>query len=495
VTVRRALLLTTADRYFSMIVNFLMIAVASRLFTPAEFGVSVIGVAIIGLAVAARDLVPPNYLIQKRDMTTDDVRAAFSLMMLVTLPIATGLALAAPSIERAYAQPGLAPYLLLIAAMLTIEPFQTTIQGVLRREMKFGRVALMNITNVTVNALVLVALALAGASFEAFGWALLAASVATNLVAFACRPEPGFFAPTRRGWRDVLRFGGYNVSAALLYRTYESIPFLLFARILPLHAVGLLQRMWATVQLPDKFFLSGVMSVALPHFSRLSRDGQDLKQIYLRAVELITALQWPALAMLAVLAHPIVAVLLGDQWTAAVPLIQIAAIAWMFSFSNELNFPILVVHDAMRENLMRAAIIWPVSGAALVAAATHGAMAVACALLIVIPFQAIVSVLFVKPKIGVRLTEVVAATARSALVTLAAIAGPCVWALARGDWAFTIPEALVCGAMAAIGWLAAIWLTRHPLRGEIVRAAGLARARLAPPRANPAGANMSAADE
>src|SRR5690242_15236490 len=53
--VRRALLLSTADRYFTFASNFAVAAAVSRILTPAEIGVSVVGMAILGIALSVRE--------------------------------------------------------------------------------------------------------------------------------------------------------------------------------------------------------------------------------------------------------------------------------------------------------------------------------------------------------------------------------------------------------------------------------------------------------
>ena len=73
------------------------------------------------------------------------------------------------------------------------------------------------------------------------------------------------------------------------------------------------------------------------------RQGNDLKRAYLQALSHITVVHWPALLLLAVLAQPIVMVLMGQQWTQIVPLVQIISIACLFWFPMVLTPAILAV--------------------------------------------------------------------------------------------------------------------------------------------------------
>ena len=116
--VKRALLLSTGERYFALASNFIVTAIVSRLLTPSEIGVSVIGMAIVGLAMAGREFASPNFLIQRRDLDREHVRQAFTVMLVLVSAIAAALALLAPLAAAAYDDPRLIPYLRVISAAL-----------------------------------------------------------------------------------------------------------------------------------------------------------------------------------------------------------------------------------------------------------------------------------------------------------------------------------------------------------------------------------------
>lgn len=455
-----------------MALNFVAMAIAARLLTPAEFGVSVLGGGILAIAVAIREFAPRTYLIQRHELSTDDVRTALTLVMLISLPLFLGVALGAEAIEGLYDVPGVAGFLLLIACILLVEPIWQTIVALLQREMAFGKVAITNACKVATEAGVLVGCAYFGLGYLSFAIAWLAGAVIALCTVLLLRPDFGIFRPRLSGWREVARFGGYAGGAAVLHQLYQTVPFLVFTRTMPLFAVGLLNRTVSIVELPDKTFLAGVVSVVMPAYAELARRGEDLKSAYLRAIENITAVQWPALVMVAVLAHPIVGLLLGDQWTAAVPLIQIIALGRLFSFTAQLNYPVLVVTGAIRENLIRAAIIWPISAVILITAGFFGPTAVALAFFVVVPFQAVVTINAVRRRIDLGVSEIIGTLPKSAGATLAAAAPAAIWATAQGwDWEFNAVEAIVLGASAAPCWLFTLWALRHPMWPELVSAA------------------------
>jgi O-antigen/teichoic acid export membrane protein len=107
--------------------------------------------------------------------------------------------------------------------------------------------------------------------------------------------------------------------------------------VLTFDAAGLYNRALLVCQLPDRVVLGGAIPVILPALAAEVRAGSDLGASYVRAVSFITAVQWPALVVLAILAHPVVLVLLGGQWLSVVPLVQVVALASVLSFAGELT--------------------------------------------------------------------------------------------------------------------------------------------------------------
>jgi O-antigen/teichoic acid export membrane protein len=264
-------------------------------------------------------------------------------------------------------------------------------------------------------------------------------------------------------------FGGYHGANILLYRLYDSLPYLVLGRTLSLHAVALYSRGIAICQVPDKVLLGGVASVVLTSYSAEVRNGGDLRTSYLRAIEMITALQWPGLVLTAILAHPIVTLLLGAQWVEVVPLVQIMALASLFTFSAELNYPMLVAFGAMRDVFLRSIVIWPLSALIIAAASFYGLETAALAWLITMPLQAYVSIYFIRRHMQVAWGEIVSALCWSGLLALLSAVGPISVVLYTGSFDLSIRGAVMAVLLAAIGWCAGLLLTAHPLWGELSR--------------------------
>ena len=466
--IRRAFLLATGDRYFTVVINFLAIVAISRLLTPREIGLWVICSAVVGMAAAAREFASYNFLIQQKELDREDIRSAFTVMLALTILIAAVLSLSAPWIAAAYQEEGVVPYLRIMAVSLVFDAVAAPIVALLRRDLAFGRVAIINVVNAAVSAGVVVLLAALGFSYLSFAWASLLAAAATSVLALCLRPGLWMFKPSLRRWTGPLTFGGYYGTNSVLYKANELLLYLLIGRIISVDAVGLYNRGVMVSQIPDKLFFGGVAALVVPAFSVEVREGRSPKYAYLRAIEYITAVQWPALILLAILARPAVEIVLGSQWLGVVAVVQILAVAALFSFTAQLDYAVLIAVDAMRANLCRALIVVAVSALSLSLAAFFGLTAMALSQLVVIPLEAYVSFWFLRQHVPVTWREVGAATWKSAI--LASCSGISAAAVAQFHFDRSAVMALVAGTACVLGWFAALQLTQHSLLSEIARA-------------------------
>jgi O-antigen/teichoic acid export membrane protein len=482
--IRRALMLAAADRYLVMAISLAATVIIARLLTPAEFGVAVVGGAAWAILEAIRDLGVSNYLVQEKDLTSDRARAAFTILLILTLLLGGLLWALAGSVAQFYRTSEVEHYLTVTALVFALGPLVIPIHGLLRRDMAFGTIALVNSLTVLTNAGTAIFLAFLGYSYMSLAWASVVSGIAGTLLCFYFRPDFSIFWPSLREWRRVVAFGTYDCGTAVLNRIWDSAPYLVFGRILSTEAVGLFQRATTVCRLPERVLLAGTNAIALPALAARAREGASIERMYLRAIEYIAALQWPALLFLVLLAHPVVVLLLGPQWLDAAPLVRIMAGAALFWIPIGLTNATLIAVGAVRHTLTLMLIVVPVSMTVISLAALHSLHAAALSLLLTVPFHAFVSVYLVRVHLSFGWSDLVAAVRKSAAVACISSAGPLFVIVGLGLRSdVPVGAAVLAAVLSGVGWLAGLWLTEHPLLGEILRArdawlAGSLRARM-----------------
>ncbi|MBS7695935.1 MULTISPECIES: lipopolysaccharide biosynthesis protein [unclassified Chelatococcus] len=461
---RRSFAFSFVERYATSLINLGMTAALARLVSPDEIGVFVIGGTIILLGEILRDFGASSYLIQAQGITTEGVRTTFTVTFALSAFI-VGLVLGtAEPIAAFYGDARLAIVLRIATAGFMLGAFINPILSLLRREMAFDRIALINIIGGCTNGATAIGLAMAGFGYRSLALAYVASTIAVLGVALAFRPAMTTFWPGFADWRNVFAFGGYASATAVINNLYLAWPQLVLARILGFDAVGIFSRATMLVQMPERSLLSALQPVLLPAFAREVRAGGDLSGAYLHGISLATAVQWPFLTSLAILAEPVVAIVLGPAWMEAAPIVRLLALGSMSLFGAFLTYPVLVALGRIKDTLTASLIVLPPSALIVTVAAFHSLEAVAASLFVTAPLQMIVSFIVIRRHMPFSWGALVERLARSAFVTAGASAAPLALSIVGG---FTPhPGALaLAGAVAgsAIGWLAALSATRHPL--------------------------------
>lgn len=470
--VRRAVVIAAASGYLRIGVRFASIALLARLLTPAEIGIAVIGSGIMTVMLGLREFASPEFLIQRHQVTRDDIRASFTVLFLITALMTVAAFVVAPWIGKFYGEPKLAPFLQISAIAGLIEALSLPTVGLLRRDMAFGAVACVNTTNAATLAIATAGFAVAGHGFMSYAWGAAAAAGATTLMAFCFRPDPSILCPALRSWGKVLRFGGYNGASAVINRLYEGLPQLFLGQVLSHSQIGMYDRANVASEVPDKIVLTSVFTVAFPALATHVRENRCVKEPYLRALGLIAVVYWPAQVLLAILAYPAVWFILGPQWLEdGVPLLQLIAIAGLAWFPVYMAPPVLLALGANRDRVLVDLIGRSVAAIGLCGAAFFGILAMAASKLVTMPFHMVLAFWFVRRHVPFRWSELGAALGRSAIVTGATALGPlAVVALSEEGFALSLSQTGLALALAAAGWLASVLLSQHPVLLELRRA-------------------------
>ncbi|KJF72828.1 oligosaccharide flippase family protein [Agrobacterium arsenijevicii] len=466
--VRRAFFMAMLEQHLGIAVNFTLIAIVSRLLSPAEVGFAVIGYGVTSVIFAFREFVSSDFLIQLDFVERDDINTSLTLLLLVSGILGIILYLCGPYVATFYDQPGLQHYLVLAIVAVMAESLGMPAFSMLRRQLAFGTIARVRTIGLVVMAVVTIVAARNGWGFVSFALGMLAGnSVASALAAYA-DPAQRAARLSLKSWRRMAEFGRYRGATTIVDKLYESLPQLVLGLAMTPTAVAIYNRANTVCSIPDRIFLSAIFSFAFPALAAEVREGGDVRKSYLRALSYITVLYWPSLIMVAILADPIVRLALGDQWLAAIPITRILALASTFWFPMVLTTPLLIALNANREAFLGSVVCRTVSATVLCSASFFGLTAAALSQFVILPFQMLVAFYLVRRHAHFKLPELFVAIGPSAAVTLAAIAGPLAisaWMGFRFD--YSLAQAGGAIILSVAGWAACLILLRHPLLGEL----------------------------
>ena len=265
--VRRSLFLVSMERYTCAAITFLSLAVTSRLLSAREIGVAMLGAGIIGVLETLRECGASTFLIQHKNLMLENIRTAFTVMLGITFALIAIVWLAARPIALWFGSEAVEGYLHLAIVGLLYGPFISTVSALFRRDMAFGKLALIAIVCSIVQAATLIVLAIRGFGSMSFAWGGLSYGFCGTMMIFMLGADPSYFKPSLKGWRQSLSFAAYDSASALLNRAWEILPTFIFARTLGVDAVGLYSRATSVCQWPEKILFAGIGPVLLPAFA------------------------------------------------------------------------------------------------------------------------------------------------------------------------------------------------------------------------------------
>lgn len=480
-TIHRSIGFSAVDRYGSILFQVVSLAVLARLLTPEEFGIytAIYGFLALG-TVSSREFGGANYLIQKPGLTEESIRTAFTISLAMSCALALTLFVLRDIVAHFFSHEGLKIGIAFAALNLLLSPFVGTLAALLRRDMDFDVLARCNLTANLIAAAASITFAALGYSFMSpILGTLVGQSILTALL-MRERRNLRIFLLRLEGWRDVIAFGVYSSAVSIINALYQMSPQLIMARVLDFTAVGLYGRAINITQMFDKMVIEVLNPVIMPAVVAQTRAGADLKPVYLRAVELVTAAQWPFLIFTAIMADPIVRILLGPAWHDAVPLVRLLCLASLSLFAACLTYPVLVAVGRVRDTLIASIISVPPSLLMVFIASFFGVRAVAAASLVTLPSQMLVALYFISRRLAIRPVDLLDAVRKSAIVTVVSASGTMVSVTMNGfDFAVPLMGFIGAGGCGLAGWLLGLVVTRHPLLIQM-RLAGKDLVSLAP---------------
>ena len=122
----------------------------------------------------------------------------------------------------------------------------------------------------------------------------------------------------------------------------------LIGRFLGTDALGTYAVAYNTILQPASKIGGPLQRVMSPAFCRIQDEPERIAAAWARVVRILAGVSVPALAALVVLAPDFVPVVLGDQWHAAVPVIQILAWVGIIQALQSLNVDVLMARDRAR---------------------------------------------------------------------------------------------------------------------------------------------------
>ena len=329
--------------YFSAaaqaLVSLLILAILSRLLTPNDFGLLAIAMIFVVLTDTVGKLGIGPAIVQRLDLTDRHIQVGYTLSVALGLILAAALWLLAPLIGEFFSEPIVSSILKALSIVFIITGIGVVSDHLLRRNLRFKQLMVANILSQSLGyGVVTIVMALLGFGVWALVWGTIMRYAILTVAVLAYWPPTFGLCLAKREASDLLRFGtGISFISFFNIIAQQGAPFII-GRWLGAASLGYFTRASRLVSAPVGLGLV-LLNVLFPAMAERQERIDRLSAVYLHGIEVLSLLALPASIMMMVSAPEIVAIVLGGQWEAAVPILQILALASAFQTCNTLNVP------------------------------------------------------------------------------------------------------------------------------------------------------------
>jgi O-antigen/teichoic acid export membrane protein len=294
----------------------------ARILDPADYGIMALASVFIAISGMLAEMGLGTAIVQFRDLESPELNTCFWITMTLATIAYAILALGASEIAHGFAVPRLANVLPFLALALPLTACSTVSDSLLRKQLALNRVSQAEIIRGLVTLPVMLYCAYTGFGVWTLVIGFLVGEIVRSVAIFSFAPwRPGLRIGGARA-REMFHFSLKTIGITILWALQEQADVLVISKITGQTAVGFYSMAKTWAMLPTAKISSVVYMLSSPMMAELQADIVAMRRAFFRAVRLTSAIALPASAGIALVAAPMVDVLLGDKWHPAVGLLR-----------------------------------------------------------------------------------------------------------------------------------------------------------------------------
>lgn len=315
----------------------------ARILSPSDYGL--MGMLLIFTAVsdAIMNGGLSTALIRKTDRTEVDMSTAFYFNIITGIVLYTVLFFSASSIASFYNAPEL-KYLVKVATI----PFVINAFNLIQRtrmiiQMDFKTQAKYSIVSALIKGGSGIGLAYSGWGVWAIAWSGVIGTLTSCLLYWwhsSWKPKLTF---SMKSFHELFGFGSKLMLSSVLDVFGNNLYTLIIGKYFSASSLGYYSRAFGYASLPCNVFTGVLSRVTLPMLSQIQNDNDRLAQVYKQLLSLSAFVAFPLMVGLALLAHPLIVVMITEKWLPCAEYLQLLCFAFMLYPIHALNLNLLQV--------------------------------------------------------------------------------------------------------------------------------------------------------
>lgn len=319
--VLHALRWTASLRLLSQFLTWAMTLYVVRLISVDDYGLYSLAMIFGSLLMWVNELGIGAALVQKKNISLQDYRLGFGVVILTNLLFSLILVLLSPVIADYFNEPKLTPILQTIAIGFMSNAFIVIPESYLTRKLDFKRKSIVELVSNFSGGLITLVFAYLGHGIWAMVYGFVSIwgirAIGLNFIS-PIHVWPKF---SIREGKHILRFGGLVTLDHLSWYVYARADAFIIGKLLGTNVLGIYSVALHIASMPMQKINGLLNEIAFPAFSSIQSDLDSIQWYLLKAIRLISFFAFPVFFGIASIAPVFVEIVLGDKWAeAAYPL-------------------------------------------------------------------------------------------------------------------------------------------------------------------------------
>lgn len=365
-----------AVRLWMRLIGLVSTVILARLLATEDFGLVAMAMLLVGFLEATSEMSFDSALIQNQNATRDHYDTVWTLAILRGLVIAICVWLLAVPAAEFFDEPRLTDLLSWLALMALVRGFTNVGIVDFRRDLEFEKEFWFLFRVRIISFVVVITAAVILRDYWALIIGMLAAQIAHMLLSYVmCPYRPRL---TLKHWIEILHFSKWLFANSMLQYFQNRADATVVGKLIGASSLGIYSVAYEIATLATTEMIAPIRRALLPGYAKLQDNPKRFKSGFIEGYALIFLIGAPAALGLGLTAHLFVPLLLGPNWLAAIPLVQVLALTGFFQVGTA-NTSVVIIASGRPHLLLLSVMLSVVIGfpTMIWAGMTFGAIGVA----------------------------------------------------------------------------------------------------------------------
>tara|TARA_B100000787_G_scaffold150397_1_gene122884 strand:+ start:454 stop:1905 length:1452 start_codon:yes stop_codon:yes gene_type:complete len=335
---------TTAEAVIKAFIQVLRVFILTKILSPTDFGIMALVMVVTGFSQIFIDFGISNAIIYKKDTSSNELSSLYWVNVFFGLVI-FGIVFLLRDIFSDYIfnEPYLSDFLKYISFVFILSGFTTQYNALLRKNLKFQSIAIINIISNFVGFIVTLVLAYQGKGVYSLvvGYISLIIIKSILTILFGLKYHIPHIYFKYSDIKFYLNFGGFQLSERIVNYLRQNGDSILIGVFLTTETLGLYNVAKILVRKPIDLIQSIFGKMAFPVFTSIKSDKQLIKWAVTLNKIVFLAIS-PVMLLLIVFSESVIYYFYGLKWIAAAPFLKLLSILFALELLRTTFGPLLL---------------------------------------------------------------------------------------------------------------------------------------------------------